>query len=74
MKKIILLFSALMLTAGIQAQIQTPQPSPFQKIEQKVGLTDVTLEYSRPSMRGRAIYGDLVPYNRVWRTGANINT
>lgn len=74
MKKIILLFSALMLTAGIQAQIQTPQPSPFQKIEQKVGLTDFTLEYSRPSMRGRAIYGDLVPYNRVWRTGANINT
>lgn len=74
MNKIILLFSALMLTFGIQAQIQTPQPSPFQKIEQKVGLTDVTLEYSRPSMRGRTIFGDLVPYNRIWRTGANVNT
>ncbi|AFL81888.1 Protein of unknown function (DUF2911) [Aequorivita sublithincola DSM 14238] len=71
MKRIILLFSALMLTVSIQAQIQTPQPSPFQKIEQKVGLTDVTLEYSRPSMKGRTIFGNLVPYNEVWRTGAN---
>lgn len=74
MKKIILLFSALMLTIGIQAQIQTPQPSPFQKIEQKVGLTDVTLEYSRPSMKGRTIFGGLVPYDKMWRTGANANT
>lgn len=74
MKKIILLFSALMLTVGIQAQIQTPQPSPFQKIEQKVGLTDVTLEYSRPSMKGRAIFGALVPFDAMWRTGANANT
>jgi len=74
MKKIVFLFSALMLTVGIQAQIQTPQASPFQKIEQKVGLTDVTLEYSRPSMKGRTIYGDLVPYDKMWRTGANANT
>lgn len=74
MKKIILLFSALMLTVGIQAQIQTPQPSPFQKIEQKVGLTDVTLEYSRPSMKGRTIFGGLVPFDAMWRTGANANT
>lgn len=74
MKKIILLFSALMLTVGIQAQIKTPQSSPFQKIEQKVGLTDVTLEYSRPSMKNRKIYGELVPYDAIWRTGANTNT
>ena len=74
MKKIILLFSALILTIGLQAQIQTPQPSPFQKIEQKVGLTDVILEYSRPSMRGRTVYGNLVPYDKIWRTGANANT
>jgi hypothetical protein len=74
MKKIILLFSALLLTVGIQAQIETPQPSPFQKIEQKVGLTDVTLEYSRPSMKGRTIVGGLVPYDAIWRTGANANT
>ncbi len=74
MKKIILLFSALMLTVSIQAQVQTPQASPFQKIEQKVGLTDVTLEYSRPSMKGRAIFGALVPYDKMWRTGANAST
>ena len=57
-----------------QAQIKSPQPSPNSKIEQKVGLTDVTLEYSRPSMRGRTIYGDLVPFGKKWRTGANANT
>ncbi len=52
----------------------TPKPSPFQKIEQKVGLTDVTLEYSRPSMKGRAIMGSLVPFDTIWRTGANANS
>lgn len=74
MRKIILFFSFLTLSLGMQAQIKTPQASPFQKIEQTVGLTDVTLEYSRPSMKGRAIYGDLVPYNKLWRTGANANS
>lgn len=74
MKNIILLAAAFLLTCGMQAQIETPQPSPFQKIEQKVGLTDVTLEYSRPSMRGRVIFGGLVPYDVLWRTGANANT
>jgi len=56
------------------SQIKTPQPSPAAKLEQVVGLTDVNLEYSRPAMRGRTIFGDLVPYNKVWRTGANANT
>ncbi|NND16865.1 MAG: DUF2911 domain-containing protein, partial [Eudoraea sp.] len=44
------------------------------KIEQKVGLTDVTVEYSRPSMKGRTIFGELVPYDNLWRTGANART
>ncbi|WP_372919545.1 DUF2911 domain-containing protein [Salegentibacter sp.] len=74
MKKLLL----FLFTAGImsvsQAQIQAPQPSPFTKIEQKVGLTDVTLEYSRPGMRDREVFGNLVPYGEVWRTGANENT
>ena len=74
MKKITLLAFALTLMFSINAQIETPQPSPFSKIEQKVGLTDVTLEYSRPGMRNRTIFGDLVPYGKVWRTGANKNT
>ncbi|MFK7747770.1 MAG: DUF2911 domain-containing protein [Kordia sp.] len=73
MKKLLL---ACFLAAGIsvQAQIETPQPSPISKLEQKVGLTDVTVEYSRPAMRGRTIFGDLVPYGQMWRTGANANT
>jgi len=55
-------------------QIETPAPSPFQKIEQKVGLTDVTVEYSRPGVKDRKIFGGLVPYGELWRTGANKNT
>jgi len=74
MKKIILSLFVAALTATINAQIKTPSPSTSQKIEQQVGLTDVTLEYSRPGIKGRTIFGDLVPYNEVWRTGANSNT
>jgi hypothetical protein len=74
MKKLVLFVFAVTLLFSVNAQIETPQPSPFTKIEQKVGLTDVTLEYSRPSMKGRKIFGDLVPYGKMWRTGANKNT
>ena len=74
MKKVLLIICVLALSSVGFAQMQTPQPSPFQKIEQKVGLTDVTLEYSRPSMKGRTIFGGLVPYDKLWRTGANANT
>ena len=56
MKKLILFVFALTLTVSVNAQLQTPQPSPFSKVEQKVGLTDVTVEYSRPNMRGRKIF------------------
>ncbi|RDK87233.1 DUF2911 domain-containing protein [Marinirhabdus gelatinilytica] len=74
MKKIILFVCAIATTFAVQAQLETPAPSPSQKIEQKVGLTDVTVEYSRPSMKGRTIFGGLVPYDKIWRTGANANT
>ncbi len=74
MKRIVLFAFALTLMFGVNAQIETPQPSPFTKVEQKVGLTDVTLEYSRPSMKGRAVFGNLVPYGKLWRAGANKNT
>lgn len=53
---------------------ELPQASPLCKIEQKIGLTDVTIRYSRPSVKGRNIWGDLVPYNTLWRTGANACT
>ncbi len=74
MKKLLLFICVSILTGGMNAQVMAPQPSPTGKIEQKVGLTDVTIEYSRPGMRGRTIFGDLVPYGEVWRTGANANT
>lgn len=74
MKKLVLSILVLAISLTGYAQIETPQPSPSSKLEQKVGLTDVTLEYSRPSMRGRTIFGDLVPYGKLWRTGANANT
>ena len=56
------------------ARIAAPAPSPSSTLEQKVGLTDVTIAYSRPGMKGRTVFGNLVPYNKVWRTGANANT
>ncbi len=74
MKKLFLFVCILALTLNTNAQVKTPAPSPAQKIEQTVGLTDVTLEYSRPAMRGRTIFGGLVPYGKLWRTGANANT
>jgi len=73
MKKLLL---ACFLVAGIsvQAQIETPQPSPSAKLTQTVGLTEVTVEYSRPGMKGRKIFGELVPFGQLWRAGANANT
>jgi hypothetical protein len=75
MKKCV--FLLMMFASGttlMQAQLQTPAPSPASKIEQKIGLTDVTVEYSRPSKKGRVIFGDVVPFDEVWRTGANAAT
>ncbi|TCP22630.1 DUF2911 family protein [Tenacibaculum skagerrakense] len=74
MKKILLGLFVASLTVSVNAQITTPQPSPLSKLEQKVGLTDVTVEYSRPGAKGRKIFGDLVPFGKLWRTGANKNT
>lgn len=55
-------------------QVKTPAPSPSIKIEQEFGLTTVNLEYSRPGVKDRVIFGDLVPYDKMWRTGANKNS
>ena len=74
MKKLFTMAALALTTLVATAQISTPAPSPSAKMEQVVGLTDVTVEYSRPGMRGRTIFGDLVPYGAMWRTGANKNT
>ncbi|EKB50919.1 DUF2911 domain-containing protein [Cecembia lonarensis] len=73
--KLLLPIFFLFWVSLVQAQqIQMPQASPAAQISQKVGLTDVTVEYSRPSMKGRKIFGELVPFGQVWRTGANAAT
>jgi tetratricopeptide (TPR) repeat protein len=54
--------------------IKTPAPSPLQTIKQNFGISEVSLEYSRPSVKNRVIFGDVVPYGKIWRTGANAST
>jgi len=64
----------VLVAFSLEAQVTTAAPSPKSKIEQTVGLTDVTVEYSRPSMKDRVIFGNVVPYGEMWRTGANKNS
>ena len=75
-KQLLLLFYSIIFLQlnGQERLIPYPHLSPIQKIETKVGIVDFTLQYSRPSMRGRKIFGELVPYNQIWRTGANKNS
>ncbi len=55
-------------------QLKTPAPSPLQTVKQAFALSDITLEYSRPGVKNRVIYGDVVPFGKIWRTGANSAT
>lgn len=73
MKKVLLCLSvAVCLLQDLQAQqLKTPQPSPAVSIKQEFALSNVELSYSRPATRQRKIFGDLVPFGKVWRTGAN---
>jgi hypothetical protein len=77
-KKIIgvLAIAALSFTSlNTQAQqLKVPAPSPLQTVKQNFALGDVTLEYSRPAVKGRVIFGDVVPFGKIWRTGANATT
>lgn len=74
MRKIIIVVTMIIANYVLHAQVKTPMPSPKASISQTVGLTDVTVDYSRPSAKGRTIFGDLVPFGKLWRTGANSNT
>lgn len=75
LRKFLLLASvcATVLTADAQ-QLKTPSPSPTQTIKQDFALSAIELTYSRPAMKGRKVFGDLVPYGKLWRTGANAAT
>ena len=74
MKRLFFALAILVANFTIEAQVKTPAPSPKAVLNQTVGLTDVTLEYSRPSSKGRIVFGDLVPFGKLWRTGANGNS
>lgn len=74
MKQLTIALFLIGLAFSGQAQLKTPAPSPTQTIKQDFGLASVELSYSRPGMKGRKIFGDLVPFGKVWRTGANSAT
>lgn len=74
MKKI---FTGLLLCSAIwigEAQVETPRASAPESTTTQVGLTDIQIEYSRPSKRDRTIFGEVVPYGKMWRTGANASS
>ncbi|SMC36121.1 DUF2911 domain-containing protein [Moheibacter sediminis] len=74
MKKIFTTLAICALMISVNAQVQTPQASPSSEFEQTVGLTKIEVEYARPNVSGRTVFGDLVPYDKLWRTGANKNS
>ena len=61
-------------SSTLSAQLKVPAPSPMQSIKQAFALSDITIEYSRPSAKGRVIFGDVVSFGSIWRTGANSTT
>lgn len=76
MKKLTLLSTLLCLLFAFSAnaQLKVPAASPMSSLKQTVGLTDIEIEYSRPSMRGREVFGGLLSYDKMWRVGANAST
>jgi len=75
MKKALVIISLLGLGFSNFAQgIKTPAPSPSQMIKQDFSLSSIEVNYSRPASKGRKIFGDIVPFGKLWRTGANSPT
>lgn len=76
MKKVAFLFTmfVISLLTDASAQVKFPSPSPTQTIKQEFGLGSIEVTYSRPAIKGRKVFGDLVPYGKLWRTGANAAT
>lgn len=74
MLKIYSLLAAVLLGMTAFSQVQFPKASPQGKVEQRVGVTDIKIRYSRPSKKGREVFGTVVPFDKIWRTGANENS
>ena len=73
-KSISLALIILISSNAIAQQLKVPAASPLQTVKQAFGLSEITIEYSRPSVKGRVIFGDVVPFGKIWRTGANSTT
>jgi len=73
-KSHVALYSFVVLALTSYAQVETPELSPRCNFTQTVGLTEIALDYSRPSKRGRIVFGNIVPYDKIWRLGANKNS
>src|SRR5690349_608114 len=73
MRKTFFLTLSLLIAGVVSAQqaLNLPRPSPKASLMQTIGIVDMTINYNRPGVKGRTIWGDLVPYDKVWRTGAN---
>jgi hypothetical protein len=67
-------FLVLLAASAARADLDLPRPSPFAKVSQVVGLTEIVVDYSSPGVKGRKIWGGLVPYDQMWRAGANTAT
>ena len=71
MQKLYILLSIFLTFPVLTAQLKSPVASPRANLSQNIGLVNISVDYSRPSKKGRTIFGNLVPYNKIWRTGAN---
>ncbi|MEO9483499.1 MAG: DUF2911 domain-containing protein [Ekhidna sp.] len=76
MKRLFLpcVFCIFIFTATAQILVKLPEPSKYAKVEQHIGFTEISIEYSRPNIGGRNLFGEMIPYGKIWRTGANANT
>src|ERR1700684_4524258 len=75
MKHLFVCLAAFLIAVpALAQQLDLPRPSPFAKTVQTVGLTEISIDYSSPGVKGRKIWGEVVPYGQVWRTGANMAT
>ena len=74
MRTLTVLAASLFATSAYAERLKAPQQSPEAEIEQTIGLTEIKVSYHRPAVNGRSVWGGLVPYNEVWRAGANENT
>lgn len=73
-KTFTLALTILLGSNAIAQQLKVPAASPSQTVKQAFGISEITIEYSRPSVKGRVIFGDVVPFGKIWRTGANSTT